>query len=256
MSEKYYIELMHKEIDGMISPKERAKLFRHLAANAEAKKLYDELCQTTAFLGRAQRAEPSPNIKKYILNAIDPTRYRPAPKPLRRSAILAPVFGKPVVKLATVFSLGLVFGMLIFSATTQQLFLRRGINGAEVSGTIGAEKPGFTTIQTWLVDSPAITGSFVLQKSAGLIKILAAVSTQEAMEMRLHYDATRLVFSHISSTGPAPFSFAPGGEEIRLTGSGELQVSLFFEPIKTDGDSVEVQLFAVGELIWSQKMVW
>ena len=60
MIDKSYIDMMNKEIDGVTTGAEREKLSTYLHTNSEAKKLYNELCQTSALLSKVTRLQPSP----------------------------------------------------------------------------------------------------------------------------------------------------------------------------------------------------
>ena len=75
MIDTKYIELIHREIDGLNSAHESAELQRFISSSHEAKDLYDELVAVSHMLHEIRSVDPSPNVKKIILNSIDTSRY-------------------------------------------------------------------------------------------------------------------------------------------------------------------------------------
>jgi len=69
------IELIHREIDKLNSAEESRAFQEMLSVNPEVKELYDELHTLSGMLNSVQPVEPSPNLKKLVLNSIDAGRY-------------------------------------------------------------------------------------------------------------------------------------------------------------------------------------
>ncbi|MCU0643870.1 MAG: hypothetical protein MUC94_06380 [bacterium] len=155
MIDEKYIELMNKEIDGVITKSEQERLHNYLSANSEAQKLYNDLRQTSELLSKIPRVEPSPNIKKYVMNSIDLNRYSKATKPGRLKALVSNLLIKPTPKLAYAFALGILVGILVYSALLENVISKRGTDVADFYGTIGIdEKAGFKTIQSMPIALP------------------------------------------------------------------------------------------------------
>src|SRR5512145_1286032 len=81
MNDEKLLALMHGELDGVNSPRERARLKSYLAANPEAQKLYNELAAMSALLQKVKPVEPPPHLQNAIMNTLPrrrPAKARPA----------------------------------------------------------------------------------------------------------------------------------------------------------------------------------
>ena len=63
-------ELINKEIDGVLTPREVAELRKHLEKNAAAAKLNQELHALARRLAEIPQVDPPAHLKKHILNKV------------------------------------------------------------------------------------------------------------------------------------------------------------------------------------------
>jgi hypothetical protein len=70
MKREEYQELIYRELDGDLSPAEHSRLEEVLASDSEARQFRDECRSMFDALGAVPRVEPSPELKKIILNTI------------------------------------------------------------------------------------------------------------------------------------------------------------------------------------------
>jgi hypothetical protein len=178
MNTEKYIELIHKEIDGVISKREKARLDRILADNPEARKEYDQLTRTSEFLDQVGEIEPSENLKKRIMNSIDAKRYSPARSESRvtrvRTALsgaLSALLPKRRSKLvpAYVFALGMIAGVLLNTFLFQGLTGRGGRFSPGIYGTMGvSNNDRFEPLETVIVDSHGVQGTVTLARAEQL----------------------------------------------------------------------------------------
>jgi hypothetical protein len=64
------IELMHKEIDGMATQAEKAKLRRRMDKSKEARTMFEELRRTAELLHSVQPQNPPPHLQENILRSL------------------------------------------------------------------------------------------------------------------------------------------------------------------------------------------
>ncbi len=252
MIKKSYIEKMHKEIDGLLSESQRKKLYRYLETNPEAKKLYEELSQTAQLLGDLPQVVPSPNIKKYILNSINPNHY-PA---VRRSAKIGSLFAlpmaRPSAKLAFVFSLGCLIGIFVYAAIMQQRPFQHSLNSTNLYGTIGVDGPLDSDASTvFPVAASETNGTVTVTKGEESFALVADLLTAQATDLRIEYDAASLHYSGFSTTS-RKISLDLGLNDIRISSLGDVQFSLYFNKINTNVFDVTLKFFRDGECIYKQ----
>ena len=110
MIEQKYIEWIHKELDGLNTPQESEKLKTFLSNHPEAQDYYHHLLKMNESLQQIGIIEPSPNVKKSILNAIDWKKY--SVNDSKNPFLQFSAFKQLNFKYATIFVFGLVLGMI------------------------------------------------------------------------------------------------------------------------------------------------
>ena len=112
MIDEKYIELMNKEIDGLNTPQESAELKSYLKDEPEAQKQFNNLLDVSKSLEQLEEIEPSPELKKSIINSINWKKY--STKEKKRRSFLGFTQLKFNVKYAYVFTCGLILGIIGF----------------------------------------------------------------------------------------------------------------------------------------------
>ncbi len=249
MIDKKYIELINKEIDGVITKVEQERLHSYLSTNPEAQNFYDELRQTSELLSKIPKLEPSPNIKTYVMNSIDLNRYVKAKKPFRFKSFVPNLLTRPIPKLAYAFALGILVGILVYSVLLENMISKRGLEVTDFYGTIGVdEKSSFKTIQTIPIALPEINGTITIKRHRNIIVIETDLSSQQEIEIRFDYDESYLRFSHFNSGSKAKIAFESGENYVRSLSAGDIQFILFFNEVVADGKPVVLKISIAGEV--------
>jgi hypothetical protein len=255
MIDKKNIELINKDIDGEITTIEQQRLHSFLNANPEAQKFHDKLRQISELLNKIPKVEPSPNIKKYVMNSIDLTRYSTAKKRIRFRSIFSSLFFKPIPKLAYTFALGILVGILVYSVLLENVISKRGMDVTDFYGTVGInEQAGFTTIQNIPIALPEIKGTISVKRLENIVVFETDMHSLKEMEIQFEYDNLHLQFSHFNSGSQAKMSFDFGENYIRTSCTGAIQYSLFFNELAAAGNSVILKLFVAGEVCYMQSI--
>ena len=113
MTRKKYMALINKEIDGIITQKEKDKLHSYLTINLEAKTFYNQLLHTCNLLNKVVKVEPSPNMKKTIMNSIDVNRYPIQKRKATFKSSSSKLFSKINPRVAYAFVSGIIIGILM-----------------------------------------------------------------------------------------------------------------------------------------------
>lgn len=115
MIEKPYIEYINYEIDGVITPHQKALLDDYLKVNPEAEKLYMEMIATSKILNATPQIEPSTNLKKRILNSVIVKPFEVRSKTAWISNLNLDWIFNPKSKLAFAFILGMFVTFLLLT---------------------------------------------------------------------------------------------------------------------------------------------
>ena len=256
MIDEKYIELINKEIDGEITSIEQERLNRYYSVNPEARKFHDELRQTSELLSEIPMVEPSPNIKKYVMNSIDLNRYSKATKPGKLESVISNLLVKPSPKLAYAFALGILVGILVYSALFENMISKRGMNVTDFYGTIRIdEQSGFRTVKEIPITLPEINGVISVQRLANIVVLEIDVRTLKEMEIQFEYDASHLKFSHFSSGSQSKISFVFRESYVQASFCGDIQFILFFTKIAAEDRTIRLKLFLAGDLCYTQNIL-
>ena len=109
-----YIELMNKEIDGLNTAKNSAELNSYLNSDPEAQRYYQNLLDVAKTLEQVADIQPSPELKKSILNSINWKKYAVEKKKSRYKFALPQL--RFTIKYAYVFTAGLILGIIGYSS--------------------------------------------------------------------------------------------------------------------------------------------
>jgi hypothetical protein len=255
MIDEKYFELMNKEIDSVITKAEKEKLQSYLSTNPEAQNFYIALHQTSERLSQIPEVESPPNIKKYVMNSIDLTRYSVSKKPGKFSSLRLNVLAKPSPKFAFAFALGIVIGILVYSGFLENVISKRDLDLENFYGTVGVdEKAGFKTLASIQVALPEMNGSIIVKRLDHIVVIGTDVRTQQETEIYLEYDQSGLQYSHFNSDSKSKISLEPDDNSIRIFFSRDIRYHLFFTEITAVSKTVTLRFFTAGELALTKEI--
>lgn len=113
------VELMNLVLDGAATEKERAELDRRLAASPESRAHYDDMHRLVKRLDATPMSDPPAHLRPRTMSAIDAAAVPHAhgvPAPPGFVAWLRGAFSLPALRYASVFGVGLVAGVAVWSA--------------------------------------------------------------------------------------------------------------------------------------------
>jgi len=196
MTEEKYIELINKEVDGLISAKEKHQLHEYLKEDLKAKDLYEETVKSSELLKQVNEAEPSANLKKRILNSIDINRYETEnlektvrPSLAERFKDLNPGYGYS-------FAAGVVIGLIVFSLFLTDMIQENELDNINFYGTIGIpESENIQELDQVSLDLPGITGTIKLFRFNKIVWFDIKTITSDRCEMVFNFDQTKISFN-------------------------------------------------------------
>lgn len=250
MIDKKYIELINKDIDKEITPKEKALLHEYLNSNTEAKNLYDQLLASENLLDELPDNDPSVNLKKQILNSINKSRYTPVKKYSTFSNFIHQTIFQTKYKIAFTFTLGLLAGLLIYSFLFNNSQLTENY---DLYGTIGFNNTEL--VKSIPVESSNILGKVEFLRSYNHLGIEFTLNSQDPCDLTLKYNQDNLSFDNISFYGKNNIKLDSENNIVRLSESGSHNYRLIFSLKTILPADFNLQISRAGNTILEKDIV-
>jgi hypothetical protein len=254
MIDQTYVELIHREIDGVNTREESLTLKQHLERNPEARKLYDELFQMAGVLDRVQDLEPPGHLHRNVIRNI---QSLPAREKWRRSHLTSLLNGLPKIMIrryAYAFSLGLVAGIIIFTGVLWTLSKDRTLNVRELYGTITSktlpsESENGEGIE---IDLKEMQGHLRYWYSTDRLNVEFELDSQAETELSISFDQHDLTVSSFSQRNEGGSYLQVLKSRLELTHMGQNSYTFtFFD--KTGKDTfLKFQARTFGSLIFER----
>lgn len=242
MIDEKYIELIHKDIDGIIRPEEQEMLKAYLNENPEAQTLYRELQQTVQMLNQVEEIEPPANLKKSIMKSIDANKRKTRRWKAASVSVISRLFAKP----AYAFAGGMVAGLLFYGVVVENMIQKYSPDTNGLHGTIGiSEDIDGKKAQTEPVTLPEIKGTLSLWQAENAVWVEANLTTPYECDIILEYDPTQIRFEVMPMQGS--YAILENSDQfVRINGSGEMRYNIFFTRLSQNPVPVNIKLFISG----------
>lgn len=262
MVEEKYIELINKEIDGVNSPKEAARLKEYLARNPEAQNLYNNLVALANRLKHVKEIEPSPNLKRNVLSSIQLNRYATKEKKYAWSGIrdfVQALFGVPSYKVnfkyAYVFALGLMAGVLIFSLLSDTSHQPAAIDNSDLYGAIilRGTSGSFKDADQVEINLDKVSGAINTKYSQGLVLAELSFKTEQEIELVFEFDENELSFGAFTRlNNQASISVQVNENSLKLMNFGENKYLIVFAKKTQAVAPLKFKIFSDGVSVYEK----
>jgi hypothetical protein len=232
MSDEKYNILINKAIDGDLSVEEERNLKDYLARNPEARRLYEDLEQTTALLNQVPEVDPPPQLTKRILNAIDFSGQTEQAKRFRIKSLVPDRLFAPRAKLAYAFILGIFFTVLVLTPYLLIQSQKQEMNTSYLSGTIKKNADiNFTIIDCIPIDGFGISGKIAVKKFQSLVQLEFDLQAIAGIDLVIAYDPNRIHFKNFEPVGYAEYALNYTQSYLQITLNGSLKSSFSFRQL-------------------------
>jgi hypothetical protein len=241
MISKTVLDLVNKDVDGVASPKERAKLKKLLDTDQEVAKVYADLRSLADAFDRVQPVEPPPSLKAAILrNAEQTARSVHSPMPSRFRRAIHPVF---TLSQSLVFGAGILAGVLLL-AGGEMLFRTQGEGNADLTGTIATHS--VTAVPTgpalFAVRQGSVEAMITLSREGDHSTVGVSIERGRLVQTELSYDAASLKVVGIHSAHGTLASLSMGQGSLLIGGQGQTQFDVTLQRMASGIPPVRVRL--------------
>jgi hypothetical protein len=254
MTKKKYIELINKEVDGLISKIEKHQLHEYLEKDLQAKNLYQETTKTSEMLKQVTEVEPSPNLKKRILNSIELKSYAPeyTKKSVRSS--ISEWFTNLNPRSVYAFTAGVIIGLIIYSVFLTNMAQEQSMNNSNFYGTIGIpENANVGKLDQVPVEFPGLTGTINFYKFENILWFESNISNSDQFEMTFIFDQTKILFDSFKPLKQSNVLIQNKASTLNIVINGDCHFLVLFTQKSTENILINLKLGQAAEVLFNYK---
>ncbi len=252
MIDEKYIELMHKELDGVISAGERKLLMGYLLEHADAKIFYQELKETVVLLDKVPQADVPEKMRERIMNSINKEKYARDPYRGNVPEMIQNWFSSPRPKMAFTFALGVLFGIIVI--VLWPLNIR--VDNSSLYGTMGLEKQMYNpVVESVSVHTNGIKGSIKVVQTKDLIRIETDLRGEEQYDLFVEYDNEHLLFENFRLRTPGEHGLNTQIGKLEIINIDDLDCVLTFQRTITIESLLKITIAGPDTNIFTHKMI-
>ncbi len=219
-------DLINRDIDGILSPKETERLKESLANNPAARNYHEELISLSQMLEQTEEVDPGPNLKKNILNSIPIQKYQKEEISERSAAFTGWRFNFNY-RFTFAFALGLIVGFFTYSFFTDS----SSNNHSNLVGTIllNDADPKFKVADQSQIALPEINGEVSSQYAENIVLFRIDLTSDSEIEVVVEFDGNDLRFAGFQPQKYSAGQINVSANELRLINKGRHDYVLVFE---------------------------
>lgn len=258
MIDPHITELMNMELDGVLSPRERAELQRYLAAEPEAGVYFDGLRKTLNAVDKWEDQEPPAHLVDRVMAVVQRERRFVDTGGEGLAARLRKWLFSPRWRYGAAFAGGLVVGLGVYALIGHESGPRD--DRLDVSNFWGTMKyfdheDGFEQTEFLGVDLAEVRGRMSLHESEAILMADVALESEGEIEWVLEYDAKEVSFDGYRCFNGTRGSVVAGKTEMRVRQSGETHYLLFFTQKDRPVRPLRVRIYSGDRLLLERPLV-
>jgi hypothetical protein len=229
MVDDRFIELVQRELDGVLSGSEEEELRRYLDSAGDARQYREELRAAVQHVAALPVVAPPPQLKSEILRAV---RRRGAAQPIRSSlrTRLARAFESRVAfNYVYAFSAGVILGVALYGLVAR---LEQPVPSAsDVSGALLPRAVTGTSVLTeeLQIDTLGMTALIRVREMDGMHLADLTLRSGSPVRAVVDFNAGALCLSGFSQTRQSPETIRVGDSRIEIGTTGPNDLAFLFE---------------------------
>ena len=251
MTEQKYIELINLEIDGLNSPKDSAKLKIYLENYPQAQNLYESLVELSQTLAQTEEIDPSPNLKKTILNSIDAEKYKKGEKKSRTQIILPlPKFN---LKYVYVFAAGMILGIIGYTTFSETI---PKIDKSNLIGSLVLDEKAenLKIVDHLEFDSRDISCKLNLKSAEGYLLTELDLKSDEVIRIRMEFDPRDINFQAIQNLDDNNVDMVVKNNFLELNHKGKCKYFILLKDRTKTTSPLEFKIFSEKTLLFAETL--
>lgn len=251
MIEPKYIELINKEVDGLNSSRDSVILAEYLKKSSEAQNLYENLVKLSETLDQTEKIDPSPNLKKTILNSINMGKYSSDQNKSWSKSILS--HSNVRIKYAFMFAAGMILGIIGYSIISDTL---PKIDTSNLNGTFMIDNNSETlkTIDRFEFDSSGINCLFNIKSGEKQFLAEVDLKSDRLIRIKMEYDRENIIFQNIQKTNDNYIDMVVKSNYFELNHEGNGNYLIFLRRSLPVSASIDLKIFSNDTLLFERNL--
>ena len=250
MIDQKMLILLHGELDGSLTDKERKILNEYLAGSEEGRKYLHDMQELSGMLNHAPFVEPPAHLEQSIMNSV---RMNTAPaRRKERFSLLATIFPSKPVRFAYVVAMcvGLIlgiFGYMSFTSTHTESIITSELTGSMSTADL---------VKHWRLEGerpitgPSVEGSLVVRSADDYIAAVLELRTPARLEVHMKFDDNQTALSSFSRKSANEFSMNLAFNGVDIQHQGENTYTAVFHKNSTLRTGLNVVIEDAGRVVW------
>jgi hypothetical protein len=245
------IELMHREIDGLNTADESARLSEYLKGHADYAQMYDELRDLSTMLGSVKDLTPRKHLTAKIMKSVRElsASHRQSPRSFEffRSLSLRPVM---------IFASGLALGCILIVSLSKYSG-DSSVDARHLLGTFVGRNSldEMVTVGSASLEGEGVNGALTAKRSDDLILLNVSVHASHETTLRMTYNADEVRFKgFVNIENGSTTAATVGGGELRCTFSGEHAYAIIFDVTNPRTSSLGVEMMNGNQVVLARSV--
>lgn len=239
--EQKYQDLINADIDGEISPAEKAELQAFLADSAEGRALHDELTSLCGALDSVEEETPPVHLRHVIMNSI--------PQPAARASspgFLQVLFAAPALRYALSFAAGV---FLAISIVTSDQVSNQAFD--DVTGLVGtvADPVDARLASSVSIDELDVAGVVSLRSAGSLLILDFDLVAKDHIEVEADYSDPSIWFNGFAQLPSEDTTVSAGAGRVRLGMAGKRRYAVYLHNQGGRDATVRLRFMADGQVV-------
>ncbi|MFQ5798291.1 MAG: hypothetical protein ACE5H0_06305 [Bacteroidota bacterium] len=254
MIEEKYLDLIHKEIDGLSTKSESAELSAYLANNLEAQDLYRDLATISRILNNVREVDPPPYLRTNILNSIPSSRYTRKEKRSSLSSVIQSLVVGGNARYAYAVVAGVVLGILAYAVISREI---DGSSSSEISTLYGTMLSQEASESLEAGEHVEISleqahGTVDIKYSNEIVLVELSLESDQEIDMVIEFDDGDVSFAGFRQLDSPIRTLSIEKSSLRVTNAGNHEYILVFSDQTESISPMSLKVFSEGPLLYEQ----
>jgi anti-sigma factor RsiW len=248
MINEKYEDLLHRALDGEVTPEEAERLREYVAANPDARASYDDLQNLFQVLASVEPVEPPVGSQGELLRRLREARPVPSPRPVESG--LATAVGalrrRLTLSTAYAFAVGAIAGVAVFAAIRDHSATPRLDDSALPGSMLPRNRSEFQVVDQEQVALAGFRADVRIRMAPGFVTAEIEVRSDQLAELVLDFDGKVLSPIGFEQSHKGAGLISLGDARVRLENAGQNRYLVVFSEDGGTGSDLVIRVLTGG----------
>ncbi len=241
--EQKYTDLINADIDGEISPGDKAELEKFLSQSPEGRALHEQISGLCASLEAVDPEVPPPHLRHVIMSSVKPPSTQSG---TGTPGVFQSLFAAPALRYAAMFAAGVFLTLSLVNSgqISNQAF-------DDVTGLVGsvANPVDAELISSVSVDEQLVAGTVSLRSAGSMLILDFDLASADAIEIEAGYSDPSIWFNGFAQLESSDTSVSAETGRVTLGMQGKRRYAVYLHNAGGRQTTVNLQFRAYGEVV-------